>query len=258
MKKNLYFRAIFQRANAFKKVFLSLFMDGALFFRLILEVFIRKNMGRRYFKLSSAIFAAFILAIIPFIATFLPMFSTNYYDTSFWGTIKEFWLWYGFVGLFMYFSFLRKRDIQHIEDIFDMQHFSKSSGEIHPFYWSLKINGKPFTVRQLETSIEPLPFFILGVLLILFEQKLLGGFLAFSAYSYAMSYRYAYMIGDDFIMDKIDEIICNKELNEIFIHGNQPSQGFNFYGTIPKSKAFREQVYHSMFEVDNDNFTEAI
>lgn len=258
MKKDLYIKEVFQRRNVIKEAFLNLFMDGALFFRLIIEVFIRKNMGRRYFRLSSAIWTAIFLAVIPFLSMLLPMLNMSYYDPSFWDTIKEFWLWYGFIGLFLYFSFLRQKDIKHIQDVFDMEHFTKSSGDIHPFYRSLKPNEKSFTVRQLETIIEPLPFLLLGILLFLFGQKLLGGLFVLSAFCYAMSYRYAYMIGDNFIMDKIDEIICNKQLNEVFVHGKQPSQGFNFFGTIPKSKEFREQVYKNMVEEDGESFSEAI
>lgn len=262
MKKNLYYRAVYQRRNVIKETFLSFFMDGALTFRLILEVFIRKNMGIRYFRLSAAIWTAFFLMIVPFIpnifGNILP--SSSYYgygSPGVWETIKEHWIWYSFITVFLYFSYLRHREVKRIHHLFDFEHFSKSAGEFHPFYLELRFKGKPFTPRQLETFIEPLPFFLIGVLFMIIGQKLFGGLIAFSAFSYAMSYRYAYMIGDNFIMDMIDEIICNKALSNTFVDRDETSfNGFRMYAAKPKSRSLREKLLKNMI-IEDDDFADA-
>ena len=59
VQKETYFRTMFKRQNVVKNFIISLFESSTSFGRLIIEVFIRKNMGRRYFKLSGAIITAF-------------------------------------------------------------------------------------------------------------------------------------------------------------------------------------------------------
>src|SRR5580698_10190152 len=67
MKKNLYYRDTLRRENMLKVFILSLFSLFASYPRLLLEVFIRKNFGARYFKLSSALTVAFLLAFVPYL-----------------------------------------------------------------------------------------------------------------------------------------------------------------------------------------------
>lgn len=174
VQKETYFRTMFKRQNVVKNFIISLFESSTSFGRLIIEVFIRKNMGRRYFKLSGAIITAFFLFLVPFLPMVFPIFLNSYYAPSFWGTIKEYWMWYLFIALFLYFSYLRFKDIKHLKAVYDFDHFSLSSGDILPFYWQLKYNGKPISPRTLEIFIEPLPFFFGGIFLMLIGQKLLG------------------------------------------------------------------------------------
>lgn len=255
MKKNLYYREMFRRRNVIKEALLNLFMGLTSFGRLIIEVFIRKNMGRRYFKFSGAILTALGLFIVPFLPV-LFSFARSYGERlTFWGTIKEYWIWYVFIGIFLYFSYLRYKDVKRIKVQFDMEHFSLSSGDTLPFYLNLKFNGKPFSVRVLEIFIEPLPFFIGGIFLLLIGFKLLGALFIFSAIIYCISYSRAYMIGDNFIMDKIDEVICNQQLSQTFVRDEPASKGFRFYGEKPESEDFREETFKQFFE-DEDDFSE--
>jgi len=60
MKKNLYYRTVFQRRNIIKELLFSIFMEIASLPRFVIEVFIRKNMGRRYYRPSFAIITAII------------------------------------------------------------------------------------------------------------------------------------------------------------------------------------------------------
>ncbi|THF52825.1 hypothetical protein E6C50_01030 [Flavobacterium supellecticarium] len=256
VQKETYFRTMFKRQNVVKNFIISLFESSTSFGRLIIEVFIRKNMGRRYFKLSGAIITAFFLFLIPFLPMVFPIFLNSYYAPSFWGTIKEYWIWYLFIAVFLYFSYLRFKDIKHLKAVYDFDHFSLSSGDILPFYWQLKFKGKPFSPRTLEIFIEPLPFFFGGILLMLIGQKLLGALIIFSAIVYCISYARAYANGDEFMLDKIDKRICNEEIARTFTTDEPTGRGFRFYGEKPNSKQTREDIYKDMVD-DDFEFTEA-
>lgn len=250
IRKETYFRTMFKRQNVVKNFILNLFESSTSFTRLIIETFIRKNMGRRYFKFSAAIFTAFFLFLIPMLPMVFPNLSDSYFTPTFWGTIKEYWLWYAFIAIFLYFAYLRYKDIKHIKAVYDFNHFSLSSGEILPFYLNLRYKDKPFTPRTLEIFIEPLPFFIGGILLMLIGQKLLGVLFAFSAIVYCISYARAYANGDEFMFDKIDNRICNEEIARTFTTDEPTGRGFRFYGEKPNSKEDREDIYRDM--VDDD------
>ncbi|MEN0081105.1 hypothetical protein [Flavobacterium lindanitolerans] len=257
MKRVSYYRTVFQRRNPVKDYILHLFLGSTSFARLIIEVFIRKNMGRRYFKFSGAIVTAFGLMTLPFFPLLINMFVPAYFGYGFWGTIKEYSLWYVFVGVFLYFSYLRYKDIKHIRSLFDYEHFSLSTGIVIEPFRNLKFRGKQISIRIREIFIEPLPFFISGLILMLLGQKLLGGLFVFSSIVYCISSARAYAEGDDYMLDLIDEIICNKELVRTFVSDEETRHGFQFYGDKPSSKKLRDDMVHEMVD-DDDYFAEAV
>lgn len=241
MKKNLYYRNVFQRKNKLKENFLLLFWGLASYPRLILEVFLRKNMGRRYYTLASAITVWVILFIIPFL-------SRDAFYRDFWENINHHKLWYLFWVAFIIFAIIKYKEVKTIEHQFDFDHFSLSTGEKFDFFYDLKFNGKTFSPRQIEIFIEPLPVFILGIIFLLAGQLHIGLLFAISAFFYSQSYAAAYMLSDNFILDKIDEIICNQGLNDTFVHDEPAKNGFEYNGIKPKSEEWRRKIYEQMFE----------
>src|SRR5690554_2899161 len=259
MEKNLYFRSVLLRKNYIKEAIFDFFLGIASFPRLVIEVFIRKNMGRRYFKRSAATLVAFFMLLLPFFVQLISISFSRYgygRPDGIWDTIKSNWLWYLFVVAFCVFSYLRYKDIKRIKDRFDMKHFSLSSGDILPFFLSLKYKGKQFSFRQIEIYIEPLAAFLIGLLCIIIGQNLLGWFLIVCSISYSIGYAASYAKGDDFILDKIDEIICNEQLSDAFVSDELTIDGFRFYGDKPKSKEWRQKVYEKFYE-DDDNISDA-
>ncbi|MNY04209.1 hypothetical protein D3C86_1368720 [compost metagenome] len=150
--------------------------------------------------------------------------------------------------MFLYFSFLRYKETKQLKKNYCFEYFSKSSGEILPFFTDLKYKDKPFSIRKIEIFIEPLSFLILGIFLMTLGQKLLGGLFIFSAIVYCISYARAYEIGDNFIYDRIDQNNVNEELHNFFINGQPTQRGFTFRGDTPESKAQREKTYASFFD----------
>jgi len=272
MKKNLYFRTVIKRNNRIKLLFIGLFAFFWGWFRLLLEVFIRKNFGERYFKLTSAIICTLFLASLPFVIHSAPdmiawlfggVQQSGYGFTEqasgprisapFWPYLK----WYLFLAAFLWFSIRHWRDKQRNPSVFDFARMSTYSGDIHPIFYSIKINGRKPDIRQVETLLEPLPFFVLGLLLWLIGQKL-GILLVVGSVSYAAGYVIDYMQGDDFVMDRIDEMIANAELEKAFVDDGDGSEtrGLRFVGRKPAAVDVRRQLLPFMTE-ENDEIPEA-
>ena len=160
-QKNIYYRDVIQRRNKIKFWFFTLVGDTASLFRLFIEVFIRRNFGHRYFNFGVAVFVCLVLLLTPVVIDGL---KGN--NTDLWAVIKADPLWYLFCAVFLYFCWLRHRESAVKPGAFDFSKFSLSMGERHPLFLDLRVNGKPFTPRQIEIFLEPLPFFIGGVILL--------------------------------------------------------------------------------------------
>ena len=265
MTKNLYYRQVFQRRSILKEFLLDLFLGLSSWPRLLLEVFLRRNLGERYFSLSAAIGIVVFLAGTPIATAFMPSLfgglfrSQDYrYGESIWETIgrtiADNLLLYLFLAAFVAASLRRLREVQRLPSVFDFGRFSLSSGIIHPLFFSLELGGKPVDVRIIETLLEPALFFALGAVLWLLTDQSLGPVLVVCSVIYSLSYVGAYHKGDHFVMDHIDEMICNEELVHAFVDGQEVDQtrGFRFYGRRPADPATRRQVAETFVEDDDD------
>jgi hypothetical protein len=253
MKKNLYYAEVFQRSNLIKMAILGFFMAIASWPRLLLEVFIRKNFGERYFSLATAITIAVVLTPIPFLIG-----GNSQYNDGI-DIVAIHFTWYLFLIAFLVMSYIRQKEVDREPSVFDFARFSLSTGLIHPKFYEIKIyskkdeNGKHIKVgpddRQISTIFEPLFFLVIGLVFLLLGQSL-GYLLVVSSICYSFSYVAAFSIGDHFIMDKIDEMICNEEMVNSFVDDQEPSQtrGFYAYGRRPADPDFRRKLAETFIE----------
>jgi hypothetical protein len=239
MKKNLYFRITASRRKVrFKHVILGLFALGSGWFRIMFEVFLRKNFGERYFRFTLALACFLFLALLPTAMRSMPniydwlMGPTDYskftfedkpnlpeISVPFW---PEYVAWYLFAAAYLVFSIRHWLHKQRDPSSFDFARDSNYPGDIHPFFFK-NIGGKKPNIRLVETLLEPLPFFAVGLVLWLIGQNL-GILLVIGSVSYGVGYLLDYMGGDNFTMDRIDEMIANKELEEAFVPNAQPGR----------------------------------
>lgn len=262
MQKNLYYRTTFKRVNLFKIFFLSMFdaFTGAA--RSLLEVFTRKNFGERYFLLSSALWIAFILAIIPIIIVkYLskPQLPPEAYgfdsmepaqqvvQTASASLMPDYLTWYIFIALYVGMSVKHHLDMRRNPSVFDFDHFSLCTGEINPLFLRIKIPFIETNLRTIECFFEPAVFFSFGVILWLIGQNL-GILLVLTSIAYSFNYMNDYMHGDNFIMDKIDEMIANEEMEDAFVNELDESQtrGFRIRGKRPKDEDMRRKLLAPM------------
>ncbi|WP_421825930.1 hypothetical protein [Larkinella sp.] len=244
--KNLYFRYMFMRKHPIRDAFDNFFIAFCAYPRLLLEVFIRRDFGRRYFSFSSAMFLFLVLATLPLIALlffrdYLPQYST----VLFFGLFST---WYAYLAGFLYMSIKRRQELKRHGNL-DLTYFTKSSGFVHPRFLNFHFRGKQVTPRTIETVLEPGFFFIIGFNLWIFGQPL-GHLLAICSIFYSLSYRAAYRRGDHYIWDKTDEWICNRVLAPAFLEGRNANEslGFQFRGHRPANPEMREQIVKTFFE----------
>ncbi len=254
MQKNLYFRTILRRENILKKGIYDTFLAIASFPRLLIEVFIRKNFGERYFSFAASVTVTIILAAIPY---FLNKLSSGFRfrgqeENSFWSVYAT---WYLFLIAFLYFALKRRNEIRRNPSVFDFERFSLCSGAIHPFFYKIQFSNKAPSQRTVETIYEPLLFFVGGLILMSIGQKI-GVVILISSVCYSLGYLAAYHDGDNFVMDKIDEIILNEELENTFVNDlpDEQTRGVRIYATKPTAKDLREKVAKAFLETDEPTF----
>lgn len=252
MKKNLYYQHILKR-HSVKEILVSLFL-GVSWPRMILEVFLRKNFGDRYFYFSTAIVVALLLALLPAYIHVISLFFP-YWNTKFdgWAFLGHYFTWYVFIAAFLYVSYQRHQEKVWLPSVFDFARYSRSSGEIHPVFFQLRLTSQPADIRTIETLLEPSGFFLVGLLLLLLGQRL-GSLLLTCSVFYSLSYRAAYSFGDNFVMDHIDEMIVNEELVTAFVDevDSRETRGFRFYGPRPADPDARRKVAETFWMDDDD------
>ncbi len=252
--KNLYYATVFKRTNTIKMMILSFFLAIASWPRLFLEVFLRKNFGERYFSFSTAIIITWIFALLPYAWEYSHSF--GFVDKG--KLVLTYATWYLYLAAFVYFSWLRWMEVKREPGVFDFARFSLSTGNINPsFYKMAESMGLKPTSRNISTLLEPLVCFVIGALLFLIGQSV-GTLIIVCSICYSLSYAGAYHLGDQFVMDTIDEMICNEELVDSFVNNEQPSEtrGFEAYGKRPTNADFRRKVVDNFRQ--EDDFAEAL
>lgn len=249
MKKNLYFTSVCQRRNPIREALLNFFLGIASYPKLLLEVFIRRDMGCRYFNL-------FPVTVIGLFLIIFPLFMASMMHGADWSDIMALnWGWYLFTAGFLIFSYFRYQESKYYPDEKHMR-FSRSTGKLLPFVQHIGLGPARNRTRIQETFVEPLLVIGVAILFYIVNQYTIAALLFCCALIYCLSYIGIYGQGDDFVLDKIDELICAEDMADAFKHGitTAPS-GFRFFGYRPESTKLLEDLYERML-VNSDYVTE--
>lgn len=259
MKKNLYYRTMFKRTNAIKELILNLFLSLSSWPKLVLEVFLRKNFGERYFSFATCIVIGVFLAAVPFAFMGAKMLINSYGDTgsNWWLFIFGYLTWYIFIGLFISFAVKRWREVKRNRAVFDFKRFSLYAGDIEPSFYNIRLFGKKPDIRTIEILYEPALCFAVGLGCILFGQ-FIGYVIVLCSIIYALSYAGAYYKGDQFVLDKVDEMIANENLFKTFVEDKDAIEtgGVRFYGRKPVDDDMRRKVMESFTEGEKEEASE--
>lgn len=246
MNKTIIYRRLFDRDNSIKGKARTIFSCLAAYPMSLPEAFLRKNMGERYFNFFYNKVMALLLLVTPFL---LPVSQMRpWYDT-----VLANWSMYALAIPFIYLSYQRYKETWRPEGQFNFNRFSRSSGEILPFFFKAKHKGEPVNERTIEKQLEPAAIFFPGLFLLLIGQTLTGGILIFCAFIYWKSYGIAYALGDEYMLDMIDRDIVNREFARIFIHNKPSTSGLKLrFSNKPDLKEIRERLYREMLKGDDE------
>lgn len=242
-KVNLYYSTVYKRQNGFKMFFLGLAYSISSYPRLIMEVFIRRSMGERYYNLGAALFIGIILTVLPFALT------SGFAEMSTGELTAKYLSWYLFFAAFFYFNSKRYLEIKREPSVYDFGKFSMSTGISLPIFRTITLFGKRANPRRIAIIYEPGLFVIGGLVLYMLGQQI-GLLCMVCGLIYSLSYMAAYKMGDEFVMDQIDKMICNEEMYDSFVLSKMPEEtrGFNFFGRGPQDEQQREDLMDSFFE----------
>lgn len=216
MKKRLFIRTTYKRRSYLQYLLtsrLSIIADKS---RLLLEPFLRRNMGARYFSFSNCVLMAVFLMAVPI---GIEKLSAWYYSfitgSPFYFSNKGRWLiWYGFLIWYLIMALKRKSESRPRVAEFDTSKHSLSLGTSHDWLSSLRIPGLKTTPRRLETLYEPALFFLPGMLLLLLSNPL-GWLLVIASIGYSVSYIQAYTEGDNSVYNDFDKVHGNSLTRDI-------------------------------------------
>jgi cell division protein FtsW (lipid II flippase) len=245
---------MYKRSNVIKEFILNTFTVISSYPRLLLEVFLRRNMGERYFSLAGVVIITLLLFLIPLLDEVGTSLRDWYYVDIRWPRfLGHYFTWYAFIVGFVYMSLKRNEEIKRLPSVFDFKRFSLSNGEIDYRFYTLPLGAFPIDSRTISIWLEPGFVLIIGFVLWVCGQHL-GTLLMVCSIIYSISYSAQFYQGDQFVMDKIDEMICNEELVGAFVEGRKPDQtrGFNFYGRRPADPETRRRVADTFIEDDED------
>jgi len=248
MEKSLNFSSVLHRRNLVEEFFMSLFLSLASYPRLLLEVFLRRKMGERYFSFATVITVFIILGAVPFLLE-RTMAMRVVWDNT---------LWYLFLLVFVYVGNQRRQEIKRLPSVFDFARHSKDQGQLHPLLLKLS-RSKHLDIRTMNILVEPGIVLAAGILLLLINQIMLGVLLIVAALLFSFSYRAGYHYGDHEVMDVIDKIIASEEKMKSFVDDEDPSltRGVHFYGRKPADKGLRRKVMD--WSTDrNDNIADVL
>lgn len=245
MKKNLYFRSVYGRTSLLYTL-LSYFFKISSYPRLLMEVFIRKNMGERYFSFGGSI----ILSLIFFTHLIMSIASGGNGPAmiAYGGYLSAI-----FAIAFLYFANIRRKEVKMGPQTVDFEKFSLSSGEFTGWFKSQSRSGR--STAMMEKLLEPAPFFILGLILAFIPiTRLIGFAYLISSVTYSLSYMGAYAIARNSVLDIIDEKISGEVMEEAMEGAEQEeTKGFSFRGPVPKDPEQRQQVLNEFMAAESDS-----
>jgi len=249
---NLYYRVFYKRTSIVQEMSLFVFVFVISWPRILLEVFVRKNFGERYFSLLKAFLISIVLFFIPISIDAI----TRSGGKSIIAIIFSNITWYLCQAAFLYFCFKRRKEIKRLPGVWDLAKFTHYNGDIDQRFYNVRIKDKEITRRLICTLIEPAFFFIIGLVFSLFLQKI-GVLILFCSVCYSLGYVGEYIRGDHFIMDTIDKMISNEELVNSFVDGQRPEEtrGFETFGRKPTDATFRRRMAETFFEDSDQTYT---
>lgn len=213
----------------------------------IVEIFMRRNFGERYFSWEIPMLI-FVLLIAPYIVQIY----IGYPGSS------PFTFLHALLCLAIpYATYKRHKEVKRSTDTFDDTVYSYYSGDQLKM-WD-KVRAKYPKLKadyvRVERYYEGAVFILIGFVALLIPfTMVIGVTMMVAGISYIIKVYYRYQMGRSYILDMIDKKIINEQMYDTFVNENPPdkTQGFQWSGPKPGSRDVREKIYEQMLEEEDD------
>ena len=210
----------------------------------IVEVFLRKNFGERYYTFS--------IAIIISIAMLFPMLLE--------GNLRNFLgiPWLVFTLAFLYKSIRHRMEFRRFGTSYNFDRYSYSDGEIHPFFWNFfgkEILGVKVTRYLIHVLIEPGLPIIIGLFLTAIPfTRGTGILILISGVLFCYRNIMKAYAARDYILDIIDEQIVMHGKHDVLMEEKPKNEtkGLSFPIELPSNKLLREEMLKSADQNSGD------
>jgi hypothetical protein len=232
-KKHIFYRDSYRRKKLFNIGFFDNLFDNCSYPRLMLEVFVKRQMGERYLTTTVCAIVWFFLIGFPILWTRVQYFyyglvsPYDYRPEITTVIINSYWSWYGFTVAYSICAWKRLKETRRRPFEFDFSKYSYSLGATAQVIEKLNIPFVKKTNRNLEMIYEPAPFFVLGILFWIIDQPL-GILLILSSIMYAISYFLGYNSSKEYVLDQIDEMRKNVAAKKTFSPNDDNVDGDKF------------------------------
>ncbi len=209
----------------------------------IVEAFMRKHYGERYYSFSVAIIISFSM-LYPFI----------FLGDKVRGVLGLPWIL--FTLIFLYKSIRHRMEFRRYSMNYDFDRFSYSDGEIFDFWYDLigtKILGLTVTRYRILVLFEPAIPVIVGLFLMLMPFTRPVGILIFFSgllFGYRSLMKAYYARG--YVLDAIDEQIVARWKQDVIMEEKPKAQtgGLSFPIELPQSNDLRQKLISNVDEIN--------
>jgi hypothetical protein len=209
----------------------------------IVEVFMRKHFGERYYSFSVAVIITLLMLY--------PYFFLG-------GRIRETLglSWVIFTVLFLIKSIRHRLEFRRFSMTYDYDRFSYTDGEIFPFWYSLigtKLLGLTVTRYRILVLFEPAIPILVGLILMLIPYTRAVGVLIFlSGFLFAYRSTMKAYAARSHVLDAIDDQLIAKWKHDVIMEEKPKSEtgGLSFPIELPKSKDLKQGLIDDLEEIN--------
>ena len=237
----LFFEAYERRDNIVLYTLLTIFVALAKFPSIVIEAFYRRKLGERYFTLSSSLFIFLVYLIIAAKPLLYEIFGLRAFMTSNF----DFPLFL-FACAFLYKSIQQRREISKYGTTYNLERFSLSQGEYHPFFeqrLGRKLFGIPVTSRTIQMFFEPVIPFALGVICVIIPfTRTLGTVLIVSSILASIRQFVRVVSGRHAVLDIIDQHLISQDKAGVLMEQRPigETHGIRLPVALPEDKEVRK------------------
>lgn len=248
-KHNIFRKVSGRSVNYFYDFFLGFFLGFSSWPSSIIEVFMRRQFGERYFTLFTGLSIFTLMMII-------------------WYSLAKYWdagteiSWGLFAFIYLGQSIRHRLEIKKFGSTYDFDRYSISEGYYHEF-WNKIIGNEYYGIKithyRFYVYLEPLLPFLVG--LFFFANpftRIVGTLIMISSLFFCLRHFAKTHTARNHILDDIDDMICQQHHEDVLLEQlpAEETKGLWFPMELPQDRDLRQKLSDYMkrdYEIDPDD-----